>query len=243
VISNILLPFFLFLEIDMFAPDNVLKFADYLYEQTDYAAAAQEYKRYQYLCDSVPESIHEKLIDCYVHCQQYDNALRETAAFTDENKSDYTRGWIFFLNGQYDSSRAYCNKVGVPHETNARHIIGLGYAYEFNWNNAGQWISLPDNRPSYKQPVLGAFCALFPGGGHFYSGRFGDGFFSFLVVSTSALLAHYYYEQDEDVKFSVALGTTVLFYAANIYGGINAVRNYNYYQNTQYLQRTLELHE
>jgi hypothetical protein len=231
------------LQIDVFAPENVLKFADYLYEQADYAAAAQEYKRYQFLCDSAPDAIHEKLIDCYVQCRFFNDALRETAMLSDNDKRNYTKGWIYFLNGQFDSSRAYCNKTGMPFKMNARRIIGLGHAYEFDWNSAARFIDLPVKQPNYKQPALGAFCALFPGGGHFYSGRIGDGVFSFIVVSTSALLSYYYYNEEEDVKFSIALATTMVFYAANIYGGINAVRNYNYYQNNTYLQRTLELNE
>ncbi|GAG68121.1 unnamed protein product, partial [marine sediment metagenome] len=90
--------------------------------------------------------------------------------------------------------------------------------------------------PAYKSPRRGALCSLFPGGGHFYCGRIGDGIFSFFVVGLSSLLAYHYHHQDEDIKFGISLSAAILLYAGNIYGGINAVRNYNYYENEEYLR-------
>jgi hypothetical protein len=87
---------------------------------------------------------------------------------------------------------------------------------------------------------LGGLLSLFPGGGHFYAGRFGDGLYSFIVVGTAALLTYYYHNQDEDIKFGIALGVTILLYGGNIYGGVNAVRNYNYYENEKYLQQIIQ---
>ncbi len=118
-------------------------------------------------------------------------------------------------------------------------MIGLGYAHEFRFREAGDYIRLPV-APVYKKPGLGGLFSIFPGGGHFYCGKIGDGLFSLFVVSASALLSYYYYDRDEDLKFGVALGAAILFYTGNIYGGINAVRNYNYYENEKYLHRILE---
>jgi len=220
---------------NMFEPSKVLQFAEYLYDQKYYSAALNEYRRYLFLTDTTYELVSEKIIDCLIRLEKFDEALKESARLKDEMKSDFTKGLIYFLAGKFDSSRTHLNRAGIPYKENARRLIGLSYAQEFKFQNAAEYIELPKDVPKYKKPVLGALFALCPGGGHFYCGRIGDGIFSFLVISTASLLSYYYYDREEDIKFGIALGATILFYAGNIYGGINAVRNYNYYQNERYL--------
>lgn len=222
----------------MFEPENVLRFADYLYSQENFDGAVNEYRRYLFLTDSTHEGILEKIVDCLVRLERFDEAIKESVRFQDQ-KRDYTKGWVYFLAGEYDSSRCYLSSVGVPYKENADKLIGLGYAHECRFREASNYIHLPA-APVYKKPGLGALFSIFPGGGHFYCGKIGDGLFSLFVVSASALLSYYYYDRDEDLKFGVALGAAILFYTGNIYGGVNAVRNYNYYENEKYRHRILE---
>jgi hypothetical protein len=231
---------FLVCQTEMCEPQNTLKFAEHLYAQGDYAEALHEYRRYLFLDDSVEEGIHDRIIDCLTRLERYHEATNETEHITDINKRNYTKGLIYFAAGVPDSSRTYLSRVDVPYANDARRMIGLGYAYEFKFNEAALYIDLPKKNPSHKEPVLGALLALFPGGGHFYAGRYGDGVYSLLIVSTAALLSYYYHNRDEDVKFGFTLGAAILFYAGNIYGGINAVRNYNYNANNEYLQQILK---
>jgi tetratricopeptide (TPR) repeat protein len=231
---------FIILQTQLLDPHSILKFADYLYMQEDYAAAISEYRRYLFLNDSTENAITEKIIDCFIKIEKFEEAIKESANLKDDTKTDYLKGWIYFLSGDYDSSRIYLGRVGIPYQADAKKIIGLGYACQFRFQEAGKYIKLPEKTPRYKKPFIGAMCALFPGGGHFYCGRFGDGAFSLLVIGTGALLSYYYYHRAEDLKFGISLGLTVLFYAGNIYGGINTVRNYNYYQNEKYLRKILE---
>jgi hypothetical protein len=234
---------FLFLSaqtIETFPPDDILRFADYLYLQGDFTAALHEYRRYQFLTDSVREDIPERVITCLVELRRFDEAIRESSEIRSISKSHFFKGQIYYLAGKYDSSRLFLSKVGTPYKEDARKIIGLGYANEFRFLEAEKYIELPATKPHYKKPFLGALCAVFPGGGHLYSGRHGDALFSFLFVSGLGLLSYYYHDRGEDIKFGISLGATILFYAGNIYGGINAVRNYNYYQNEHYLQTIRE---
>jgi hypothetical protein len=226
--------------INTFSADNILTFADHLYAQKDYGAALNEYRRYQFLTDSIRSDVLEKVIDCLIKLERYDEALVECNNIEDDLKKEFTRGTVFFAAQQYDSSRIQLFDIGEPYTPYAKKLIGLSYAYEFRFNEADQYIKLPLDRPKYKKPALGAICALVPGGGHWYCGRFGDGMFSFFLIGTSALLSYYYYHENEDIKYGICLSVTGLFYIANIYGGINAVHNYNYYQNEKYLQKILE---
>lgn len=231
---------FLFLSAQTIPLEGVLQFADYLYVQEDYAAALHEYRRYQFLTDSIREDVPERIVTCLVELKKFDEAIQESSQLQDTAKGNFLKGQIYFLAGKYDSSRLFLSTVGTPYKTDAKKIIGLGYALEFRFQEAGEYIELPDTELPYKKPLVGALCALFPGGGHLYCGRTGDAAFSFLVISSLGLLSYYYHDHKEDIKFGVSLGATILFYAGNIYGGINAVRNFNYYHNEQYLQTILE---
>ena len=225
--------------INTFSAENVLAFANHLYIQEDYAAALNEYQRYQFLTDSMRSDIPARIVDCLINLQRYDEALVKCNDIKDEVQREFTKGTVFFVAQQYDSSRTHLMDIGKLYGKEANKIIGLSYAFEFRFQKAEEYLSLPPDKPTYKKPGLGALCALFPGGGHWYCGRIGDGIFSFFLVSTSALLSYYYHQENENIKSNICLGATILFYTANIYGGINAVRNYNYYQNEKYLQRIL----
>jgi len=225
---------------ELFEPQHMLRFADHLYSQEDYEAALHEYRRYTFLADSVGQDIHERIIECLMRLGRYREAIVQSENLGDVNKRNYTKGLVYFTAEELDSSRKYLNLVDVPYESDARRLIGLGYAYEFRFDQAATYMPLPENKPAYKKPAIGALLSLFPGGGHFYTGRFGDGLYSFLIVGTAALLSYYYYDHEEDIKFGFSLGAAILLYAGNIYGGINAVRNYNYYENEKYLERVVE---
>jgi hypothetical protein len=226
---------------ELFQPQDMIDFADHLFAQEDYAAALHEYRRYIFLGDSTGDEVYEKIIECLIQLGRYAEATGESMHIKDTNKRNYTRGLVFFAAGEMDSSRTYLNQVAVPYHDEARRLIGFGYAYEFNFAAAADYIELPEHKPSHKEPALGALFSILPGGGHLYAGRFGDAFYSFLLVGTAGLLSYYYYDRDEDIKFGFALGAAIILYAGNVYGGINSVRNYNYYQNEKYLQEVIEI--
>ena len=224
----------------MFLPENIHAFADHLYTQNDYANALNEYQRFTVIADTVPGIVHERIIDCLVNLGKYEDALQYTDKLTDSEKKTFTKGWIFFHAAQFDSSRIYLSMVGIPYKQDAQNIIGFGYACQFHFSEADDYLILPRPLPHYKKPSVAALYSLIPGGGHLYTGRPGDAIFSFLMVSTAALLSYYYHNEDEDLKFGICLCSAMVLYASNIYAGINAARNYNYYQNEQYLLKIIE---
>lgn len=228
---------------ELFDPSKVGAFADHLYTQEDYSAALNEYRRYIFLVDSVDPGVLDRIIDCLVRLERYGEAISETERIADTNKRNYARGLVHFMEGAMDSSRAYLEAVDVPYRADARRIIGLTYAYEYRFADASCYIAIPEHAPVHKQPALGGLCAIFPGGGHMYAGRWGDGLYSLLIIGTGALLSYYYHEREENVKFGFTLGATLLFYAGNIYGGINAVRNYNRSSSEEYLRQILEMNQ
>ncbi|UCC12337.1 MAG: membrane protein insertion efficiency factor YidD [candidate division WOR-3 bacterium] len=223
----------------LYQPHNILKFADFLYQRAEYPAALNEYRRYEFLVGSISDTVRQRIITCLIESERYREAMISADGIVDLSQRTFIKGSIMYAAAQYDSSRYYLQQ-SVSHKQDVQKLTGLGYAREFNFRDAGKYITLPPGMPRKKKAALGAVCALFPGGGHVYGGRAGDGIFSFLMIGTGAMLSYYYYNQDEDLKFSLAFATTAVFYAANIYGGINAVRDYNHHQNKRYLERIIE---
>ncbi len=224
---------------ELFEPAKIGEFADHLYNRGDYAAALNEYQRFLFLSDSGNEKTRDRIVDCLIRLGRNEEAIVESESIDDTNKRNFTKGLIYFSTGEFDSSRAYLQSVDVPYVSDSRRLLGLGYAYEYEFEKAAEYIRVPSPIPAYRSPVLGALFSVVPGGGHFYTGRIGDGIYSFLVVGTAALLSYYYYDRDENVKFGISLTAAILLYAGNIYGGVNAVRNYNGYSDETFLQRIL----
>jgi len=224
--------YFLFLQSELFNPDQVLKFADYLYLQADFNSALNEYRRYLFLCDSNKQEVNEKIIDCLVRLKRYDEAIKSADYLSDTTAAVYTKSLIYLLKGDYPIVRELLKNM--IDETKSKRLIGLSYAGEFNFLKAKEFIDIPHPLPKHKSPVIGGLFSLFPGGGHFYCQRVGDGIYSMLVITTGSLVSYYCYHQNEKTKFYISLGISIIFYAGNIYGGINAVHNYNYYENEKY---------
>jgi putative membrane protein insertion efficiency factor len=88
--------------------------------------------------------------------------------------------------------------------------------------------------PQKSQTAAGVLSAVVPGSGQCYAGNWGDGLMSFLWVG---LLGYGTYESAEhDIEaVSVICGTiAIIFYSANIYGGINAADRYNERQSESF---------
>ncbi len=224
--------FFIFVQSELLNPETILKFADYLYLEGDFNSALNEYRRYLFLCDSNKQLVSEKIVDCMARLKRYDEAISILDYFDDTTKVIYTKSWLYLLKGDYPAIRELLkDKTG---EQKARHYIGLSYVAELNFSKANEFIELPKPFPAHKSLLLGGIFSLFPGGGHFYCGRTGDGIYSMLVIGTGAAITYYYHLKNENTKFYISLGISLIFYAGNIYGGINSVRNYNYYKDSQY---------
>lgn len=90
--------------------------------------------------------------------------------------------------------------------------------------------------------------ALVPGAGQIYSGRAGDGAYSFLTVASTGLVTWWFAAEHDKhdptyVKISIFGVITALFYAGNVYGANIAARDYNLLQERRYVQRADSLFE
>ncbi len=225
---------------DLLTTDNVRRFADTLYAQEQYQEALGEYRRGRFLATGPDSIVDIRIIRCLLYLERYPDALAEARLLPEAASRSFYEGLVFFHAGEYDSARSYLNNPDLKSVPASRRILGLSYAEEYDFVGAGQYFDLPVPGPGHRHPWLGGVMSLFPGAGHFYAGRIDDGIYSLLVVGTASLLAWYYHDREENTKFACALAAGIVFYGGSIYGGINAVQNYNLAENEEYLERIRE---
>ena len=66
---------------EYYSPENVLKFADFLYEQEDYLRAASEYQRYLFYQPKDSEKIRFRIALCYRLAGKTEQAIRTFETF------------------------------------------------------------------------------------------------------------------------------------------------------------------
>ena len=133
-----------------YSPENVLKFADFLYEQGDYLRAADEYQRYLFYKPQAPEQIHYKIAVSYRFggkteqaIQGFELLLRTYPESQFASRSYYQIGATYFLMDQFDQATQFLRQA-LPHITDtqqhaeAEQLIGLSYLKQKRWSEAGE---------------------------------------------------------------------------------------------------------
>lgn len=137
-------------DIDYYSPENILRFADYLYDEGDYLKAAGEYQRYLFYASQKKDSAIYKIALCYrlggqteksIHF--FEKILREHPKSHLFNSAHYQIGYSYFLIGQYESSTSYLeNNLGsIENKTDRwqlQHLTGLNYLQQKKWRDASR---------------------------------------------------------------------------------------------------------
>ncbi len=134
--------------INYYSPENVLKFADHLYEQGDYLRAAGEYQRYLFYKPPESEKIHYRIALCYrfggksdLAIQQFETFLKKSPNSKLRSSTYYQIGVSYFLMEQYGTSANYLNTslpriTDVRYRAESRQLIGLSYLMQSQWFEA-----------------------------------------------------------------------------------------------------------
>ena len=153
-LTIILLPFAAAEEpIEYYTPENVRKFADFLYEQGDYLRAAGEYQRYLFLISEESEEseqIRYKIALCYRFAGENEQAIRNFETLLRPHpqsqfasRAYYQIGATYFLMDQFQQSAQFLREM-LPHITDAQQyaeaeqLIGLAYLMQKQWSEAGE---------------------------------------------------------------------------------------------------------
>lgn len=243
-------------EIEYFNPENIRRFADYLFNEKQYIRAAGEYQRFLFATDSFPgnaDSIFFKIALCYRFSENYKHSIN----YFKRIANDYDRslllteaylemGVCYSLIDSFEES----NKVLKGHFLNepvvdirAKQLITLNHMQKKEWDKAREILNHSDakqsqislllgkgeNLPRKNSFVSGMFSAVIPGAGKCYCGRPMDGFHSFVTTGIATWQAYEGFKADgiHSVKGWIFGVLGGLFYLGNIYGSVVAADIYN----------------
>ena len=135
---------------DYYSPENILKFADFLYTQGDYLRAAGEYQRYLFYQPQESAQIRYKIAVCYRFGGKTEQAIQgfETLLRTDPksqfaSRAYYQIGATYFLMDQFDQAARFLHEA-LPRITDTRQhaeaeqLIGLSYLNQKRWSEASE---------------------------------------------------------------------------------------------------------
>jgi len=238
------------------SPSGVLAFADRLFEEEDYHRAISEYKRFVYLFPREPRigQARFKMGMSYQRSGYLENAIEVFDGILAERPSpevarsvEYEIGKCLFLGGDYSRSSESLKGINTQRSL---ALAGWALLRARKYRDASDCFALArevepggyldhlcgslsreslggDSIPRKSARLAALLSAPVPGAGRVYSGRVGDGIFSFLLVAASYVGA-YSYHQDEEHALSLGLlGLGLLFHAGDVYGAFNSARLYN----------------
>jgi len=249
-----------------------LNFADYLYSSGEYQQAAGEYLRVRWLgtrSETSDVSVMSLRLSEYAGLMAAESYLKAgdlaeaRHAFQDLSAppvQDFRRYGVArtrFADADYADSRMYLDSIKSPVlARKAAALAGWTFFRQYRFRDGAsalnaigtdeptrQLASMDGHGIRRRSRLAGTlFSAILPGAGQLYSGRAGDGAYSFLTVAGTGLVTWWFADKHEAhdptyVKVSLFGAITALFYAGNVYGANVAARDYNLLQERRYVQR------
>ena len=245
-----------------------LSFADYLYSSGEFQQAAGEYLRVRFASNSPGVSGYAGLMagESYLRAgdtPQARHAFGDLSAPPLQGFRRYGVARTLFAEANYAGSRATLDSIASAslfRQAKAlaswtlfrqhRFAEGASALSAIGTDEPSRHLSTMDGRGVRRRSRLAStlLSAILPGAGHLYSGRAGDGAYSFLTVAGTGLVTWWFAAEPATrdrtrVKVSIFGVITALFYAGNVYGANVAARDYNLLQERRYVQRADSLFE
>lgn len=232
---------------DEFSSNNLIKFTQFLYNNSEYERVLDELNRYKYYFNSSEKIIvTEKLtwlnlgkgnqkfwynqkkealgeIFYIMGCNNnnYSNENVEFHQFVDkELESIYYEQLIFnqVMNNQFDQLN---HLFKFTDEKNNKKVIDFIDQYKYD----------------QKKSSLALLTGIIPGGGYFYGGKRETGLLAAVVISVFSSVAYISY-RNENKYIAISSGTIAsLFYGGSILGGYMQTNKYNKNLKKQLLYR------
>jgi tetratricopeptide (TPR) repeat protein len=250
-------------ETEYFKPENIRRFADYLYDEKQYIRAAGEYQRFLFAADSFPgnaDSIFFKIALCYRCSESYKYSINYFKKVINQYDQSYLLdeayleiGVCYSLMDSFMVSNNVLESYFLNHLTEdprANQLRTLNHMQGQEWAKARDLLNdtMPNSRdiffllekgenlPKKNRFLSGMFSAVIPGSGKYYCERPMDGFHSFVTTGITTWQAYEGFKEDglHSVKGWIFGVLGGLFYLGNIYGSVVAADIYNEEQETMF---------
>jgi hypothetical protein len=245
-----------------------LSFAEYLYSSGEYSQAAGEYLRVRFMSSQPGLSCYAGLMagESYLRTgdlAQARHAFGDLSAPTVGDFRQYGIARTDFAAADYVGTRTALGSITSPLlARQARALDGWTFFRQHRFaEGASRMNAIGSDEPSQRLSAMDGrdirrrsrfastlLSAIVPGAGQLYSGRAGDGAYSFLTVASTGLVTWWFATEHDkhdpsSVRVSIFGVITALFYAGNVYGANTAARDYNLLQERRYVQRADSLFE
>ncbi len=230
-------------------------FADYLYSSGDYRRAASEYLRQAYAAAGAERDYSTLMAaEALLSAGDLERSRAVFGTAADATLSGFGIARTQFGQGDFAACRSTLSPL--PDTPERRLLDGWMLFRDYRFRDAALRFSQEPagtelaalatldgtGLPRRSRVLSTALSAVVPGLGQVYCGRVVDGLYSFLAVAGPALATWWYAAEPARrdrtrIKVSIAALFTALFYSGNLYGANVAARDYNRYQQRQYVAR------
>jgi len=235
--------------VDFNSPDNIKKFADYLFCDKDYLRAAIEYER---LADvNMGDTIEFKIALSYSYIKDYYTAIQKFSGITNSsyyyNEAKLEEMKVNFLINDFAWLRSFFKNSFITevdkYQTEGEKLFNFSYLFTddelpskdefllpFDVNEKEKTSSFYDwkRNPPYKSGTLaGIMSAIIPGSGKIYVGETGDGIVAFITTTVFAFIAYDNFKAGHTTRAWIWTGVAALFYGGNVYGSVAAAHVHN----------------
>src|SRR4030042_2099390 len=217
--SNLLLAQTNSSQIDFFAPQNRMKFGDYLFREQDYLRAINEYQEYLKIAnnDTARFKFAFALAEMGRETEALDNykGLFFSSPLNEGARLEFYK--INFQQGDFVRFRDLCTeKIYLPENSDLiiQKLNRFSYLLDDNLlPDSAAFVDVFDQGekeqvlnfymrkkfPPYKSPLTAAvLSAIIPGAGKIYTGNYGDGITAFLLTGILSFLAYDNFKADHD---------------------------------------------
>jgi TM2 domain-containing membrane protein YozV len=234
---------------DFNSPDNIKRFADYLFCNKDYLRAAIEYERLGDINkrDTIEFKIalsYSYIKDYYTATQKFSGIITSSSFYNDAKLEELK---IKFLINDFTRLRSYFKNSFITkvdnYQSEGEKLFNFSYLFTddelpskdeflspFDSNEKEKLSSFYDwkKEPPYKDGTLaGIMSAIIPGSGKIYIGETGDGIVAFLTTTVFAFIAYDNFKAGHTTRAWIWTGVAAFFYAGNVYGSVAAVQVHN----------------
>ncbi|MCP4296196.1 MAG: hypothetical protein GY786_11360 [Proteobacteria bacterium] len=224
--------------------EDILAFADHLYRNGEYYRSISEYQR---LIHYFPESESVAKANLQIgRAYMAGGKLKEAIRHWDLELEKRSQKRNFFTINSLagiswlDLNRAKTLTLRLDNLKNAKKYFNRVKGEIPPLTNVQKFLDDWKKQPQLKDKspwVAGALSAVLPGSGSFYTGRFVEGSYAFLITGLFFLATKDAISEGQN-EIGLLLGFfTITFYGGNIYTAVNSAYKFNDYQDADQLRR------
>jgi hypothetical protein len=234
--------------IDFQSPENIKKFADFLFCDSDYLRAIGEYEKYLITNDN--DTAQFKIALGYSLINDQTNALQKfslivnSSPFYEESRMERLKSLflqkadsLFYLsaNELISSNSPFSNNAYRLSNTSLLLIKNElpekeKFLIPFENDEKSILNNFYDSKknPPYKSAALaGILSAIIPGAGKIYTKDYGDGITAFILTGLFGYLAYTNFEHNHQTRAWIFTALGAGFYGGNVYGAVASAQIFN----------------